>query len=559
MKNLSLFLVLVLFLANSSRGQVVYEHLSRSTVYDFLDELASEQIIEINAAVKPYSRTFIAEKLAGAMQKTELLSKRQRLELHFYLNDYNLELKHDTRYTPYGNIFPEKDHISTSLNPVSLNYNDSLFSFSVRPLWGIDYYNNVNGGEYHSWGGLEAFATVSDVLGVYTSLRDNHESVRMTAPEYFVREPGAPVKGSSSGGYDYSEARGGIMFSWKWGAAGVIKDHLSWGNSYNQYGSNIFSGRTPSFAHIKLVLKPVRWFEFNYIHGWLVSEVVDSSRSYWDGDTYREVFHDKYIAANMFTFIPVKHLNLSFGNSIVYSDIGVQAAYLVPFLFYKSVDHTLNSTANNTGQNSQMFLDISSRNLKHLHLFLTLFVDEFSIKRISEKEEHNFISYKGGFRLSNWPVKDLMFAAEYTYTLPATYQHYISTTTFESNNFNLGHYMRDNSDDLYLSLRYKPLRGLSIDLHYNLARHGNDYRYGTTPDIDRVPVMEEITWQKKEYGMSGRYEIVNNAYVLFAITHSDIEGFDVDGKNAKYYLDRFTPSFFHGKNTTFRAGFNIGF
>ncbi|MFO7613084.1 MAG: hypothetical protein R6W71_00420, partial [Bacteroidales bacterium] len=336
-------------------------------------------------------------------------------------------------------------------------------------------------------------------------------------------------------------------------------DHAEWGNNYN--GANILSGRTPSIAQIKLQLTPIWWFEFNYFHGWLVSEVIDSVRSYWDGDVYRGVFYPKYIAANMYTFRPVRNLTVSVGNSIVYSDMNVHMAYLVPFLFYKSVDHTLNATnsAGQTGQNAQMFFDISSRNIKNLHLFLTLFVDEFSIKRVTDSERHNFLSWKGGFRLSNWPVQNLALTGEFTYTLPLTYQHNISTTTFESNRYQMGHYLRDNSNDLFLSLRYKPIRGLTIDLSYTLARHYNDYVYNYDPGLDALPVMQDITWRNQVIALQGRYEFLNNAYVFTGISFGNNEGFDVDGQTAAYYLNRYSPAFFRGNTTTFRAGFNIGF
>jgi len=552
--------ILFIISALAAGGQTAYEHISRTAVYDLLDELAAEKVIQVNSVVKPYSRTFIAEKLTEALEQKEALTRRQVNDIEFYLKDYRLELEYNTSGMKPGNIFPKKDHIATSLDPIGVHYRDSVFALSVRPVWGITYFTNRNGTATHRWGGLEGFGYITKNIGLYTSLRDNRESQWLSAPEYFVQRQGVPVKGVPDGGVDFSEARGGLMASWKWGSVGVIKDHFTWGNSY--YGSNIFSGRTPSFAHIKLHLKPVKWFEFNYIHGWLVSEVIDSTRSYWDGDTYREVFHSKYIAANMFTFTPVKHLNISFGNSIIYSDIGVQAAYLVPFLFYKSVDHTLNSTANNTGQNSQMFFDISSRNLKHLHLFVSVFIDEFSISRVSEKEAHNFISYKGGFRLSNWPVRNLSLITEYTFTLPMTYQHYISTTTFESNSYNLGHYMRDNSQDLYIALKYKPIRGLTIDAFYNFAQHGNDEKYGEFVPGDEVPVMEIITWQKSVLGLKARYEVVNNAYVYLGVVYSDVRGLkELEGNRAVVpnYLNKFTPPLFRGINTTLEAGFNIGF
>ena len=553
------FFIFIILLPLISSSQIVYEHISRKSIYDFLDELANAQIIEINSAIKPYSRIFIAEKLQEAAAKPGELSKRQQDELDFFMKDYRLEIQAGTKGMKPLNLFPKRDHVATALNPPGFHYKDSIFTLSVRPIWGIDYYANSNGNAYHRWGGLEAFAYITEHIGGYTSLRDSYESDKLTDPGYFNQYPGVPQKNSPEGGMDYSEARGGIIASWKWGAIGIVKDHAEWGNNYN--GSNILSGRTPSFAQIKLQLTPVRWFEFNYIHGWLVSEVIDSSRSYWDGDVYRGVFYNKYIAANMFTFRPVRNLAVSIGNSIVYSDMDVHLAYLVPFLFYKSVDHTLNATnsAGQTGQNSQLFFDISSRNIKNLHLFLTLFVDEFSMTRLSEPAEYNFLSWKGGFRLSNWPVKNVILTGEYTYTLPMTYQHNISTTTFESNRYTMGHYLRDNSQDIFVSATCKPVRGLAVEIAYNLGLHYNDYIYDYSPDVTTKPVMQDLTWRNNRIGLQANYEFLNNANVFAGVIFGNNEGFDVDDQSAQYYLDKYSPALIQGNATTFRAGFNIGF
>jgi hypothetical protein len=558
-KNIILAIILVTGML-ASQSQVVYEHISNTAIYDFLDELANAKLIEINSAIKPYSRIFIAEKLKEVSSKKDQLNKRQQKELEFYMKDYRLELQAATKGMKPLNIFPKNDHLATALNPLGLHYRDSIFALSVRPIWGIDYYNNSNGSAYHRWGGLDAFAYITKNLGGYTNLRDNYESAILTNPDYFNQWQSAPLKLRTDGGADYSEARGGLMASWKWGAVGIVKDHNEWGNNY--HGSNILSGRTPSFAQIKLQLTPVRWFEFNYFHGWLISEVVDSTHSYWDGDKYRAVFYPKYIAANMFTFRPAHYLEVSIGNSVVYSDMNVHPAYLIPFLFYKSVDHTLNATdkAGYSGQNSQLFLDISSRNIKNLHLFLTLFVDEFSMERVTDPHKYNFLSWKGGFRLSNWPLRNLILTGEYTYTFPMVYQHNIATTTFESNQYNLGHYLRDNSQDIYLALKFKPVRGLNIDLSYNLELHYNNYNYADSQlDADSKPVMQDLTWRNNEIALLCRYEFLNNAYVFAGVTLGNTEGFNVDNQPAQYYLDRYSPALFQGETTTLRVGFNIGF
>ena len=139
------------------------------------------------------------------------------------------------------------------------------------------------------------------------------------------------------------------------------------------------------------------------------------------------------------------------------------------------------------------------------------------------------------------------------------YQHNISTTTFASNHYNLGHYMRENSNDIYVSLRYKPIRGLMVDLSYSLARHYNDYVYTSDPDLDMLPVMQDLTWKRERIALYTRYEFLNNAYVFAGLAFNNEEGYDVDGQDAQYYLDRYSAEFFQGNMVTGRFGFNIGF
>ena len=341
--------------------------------------------------------------------------------------------------------------------------------------------------------------------------------------------------------------QGGITWSWKWGNAGFVKDRQQWGNNYN--GANIFGGNNPTFFQFRLNLKPVRWFEFNYFHGWLNSMVVDSSRSYWVtnsyGTDYREVYHKKYIAANMFTFTPIRNLNISAGNSIVYTDKHFNPVYMFPLFFYKSVDHSYTSGIDN--MNSQTFIDISSRNIKNLHLYVTLFIDELSVARFTKDDEWNFFSWKTGFRLSNLPVQNLSFTTEFTYTYPLTFQHYVPTTTFETQNYNLGHYLRDNSREWYVALDYKPVRTLNIGMYFTDAIRGPDY---TELGTDRLgnPPLASVEWQSTVYGLKASYQVINDLYVWMHLTNSNITG-----------DNRWTPDYFYGKKSTLNLGVTFGF
>ena len=235
-------------------------------------------------------------------------------------------------------------------------------------------------------------------------------------PVIFNKEPVGIYKGSNTGAADFSEMRGGIMLSWDFLEVGFVKDHITWGNNYN--GAIIQSGLTPSIPMLKLHIRPTKWFDFNYYHAWLTSDVVDSSLTYLlPNGTHRDTYKNKFLAANMFTITPVRGLNVSFGNSIIYSDQNVNLAYLIPIFFYKSVDHTLTSykIAN---QNSQMFFDVSSRLIKHTHLYFSMFVDEFSTTRISDPDIHNLYSYKIGGKISNWPMRNFSITGEYYKSVP---------------------------------------------------------------------------------------------------------------------------------------------
>lgn len=533
-------------------AQTAYQHISDENIYSFIGDMASLQLIEANTAIKPYSREQIAKWLAQVDTQKDQLSKPQQARLQIFMQEYALEaggLK-----TGKVTLIEKDSTVSLHLLPPEVTYRDSKFRALIRPVYGIRYFRSTNKTFYQSYGGLEGIAYVGSKWCGYASLRDNHNSFEPLArPTYFTQEPGGHIKN----GADYSEMRGGLTYTWKWGNFGFIKDHLQWGDSYN--GSNILSGHQPSFAMIKLHLNPVKWFEFEYFHGWLVSQVIDSANSYTTSNGYRAVFRQKYIAANMFTFKPFKRLNVSIGNSIIYSDVPVQPAYLIPFLFYKSVDHTLNSGIENS--NSQMFFNISSRQITHLHLYMSIYVDEFAKYRVTDPKSTNFVSYKGGLAITGWPIKDLSFATEFTRTTPLTYKHRIPATTFESNLFNLGHYMRDNSQDFYAVVRYSPWRTLQLKASYLLAMHGNEYEYDVNifKPGNEPPVLKDKTWTNNTMSFRAEMLPVSNIRVFTEYSYSKIIGYDVDGKTAQYYLDRFSPAYLHGKTQTFVLGFNIGF
>ncbi len=550
------FFVITLGIVVPTQAQVVYQDVSKTSIYTFLDELANDKVIEINSVVKPYSRKFIYEKLILAKEKKEFLSKRQLDEVEFFLLDYAIDFG-ESLPTPKPNIdFLKRKEVLAAINPVGIHYKDKNFSFSIRPIWGINYFIKEDKSIFHRWGGLEGYATIGEHWGIYSSLRDNNQTQMIALPDYFNQYNGGVYKasrnedGSLNG--DYSEARGGITYSNSWGSIGLVKDYLIWGNNY--HGSNILTDKAPSFPQIKIHLQPVSWFEFNYFHAFLVSQVADSSRGYYyahdNGLRYRTVYRQKYMAANFFTIKPFKGLSFSFGNSIIYSDKNFQLAYLIPVMFFKSIDHTINANIDN--ENSQIFFDLSSRQIKHLHLYASFYIDEFKISRISTPDEHNFWSEKIGAKVSNLFVNNYSLTFEYTKTMPIVYNHRVPSLTFASNKFSLGHYLKDNSREFYFEGTMKPIRGLYLKAYYVFAQHGEDYDYVLDGNVTKHAFLEKVMWQEETMGLSVQYEVLNNLFVFADVRKSNVSGDSTS-------IERHTPAFFRGDNLIINTGFNMGF
>jgi hypothetical protein len=504
-------------LSENAQGQSVPYHHENEEVYEYLEELASIKVIQLNTAVLPLSRKSIYQLLTEAGQDTLKLNRRQREELRFYMQEF-VKDGPDYRGLDYIGKGLQKKKVFPLRNRIKrhdlFHYKDSLFNITVNSTFGGEGW--WTGGElyYERVVGAKLYGNISEYFTFYADIRDYHASTILSDETFLNQRLGANYKSN----LDFSEMRGGIAVSTKWGYLGIVKDHLKWGSSYN--GSNIFSGRTPSFPMIKLHLEPVKWFSFDYIHGWLVSDVLDSAASYQSGTISRDIMRPKFVAANMFTVRPIKGLHFSFGNSVVYSD-KFNAVYLIPFLFYKSVDHTLNSTGpgnNARGQNSQMFINLVSRQIKYLHLYTSVFVDEIRLSTMfSPSRARNHISWKAGLRFTSPGNINASLIFEYTRNQPFSYRHFITTTTFESNSYSMGHYLRDNAEEFHVAVVYKPISRLLVNLSYDLIRKGETYPYTNGSDGSGISLIDKETLRRHQIQVKLGYQIGHD--VKFGITY----------------------------------------
>lgn len=555
--------------------------MSYTRVYDFIDELATDGIIECTEAVRPFTERQIAILMDSAMVHADRLSKRQLRDVAFYRNMYAL-----ARDTMYEGMVAYTDHSTFNLSLCDPQFAyrsaNNMFKMQFRPILGMDIIASKKGAIFKRWYGAELKMDIARHVSLWGSLRDISwngawalnpdyfpagvmDGARLSKGQYLNNLPGVQYKEATYGG-DFSDSKGGLsVYSW-WGSASVSRENIRWGDAY--HSSNIFSGRAPAVPQVSIQLTPCKWFQFDYFHAWLVSNVQDSTYYYTEHSTvgtereYRA--QPKYMAANMFTFKPIKYIHFSFGNSIIYAERSPQAAFFIPIAFYKSLDHLMTKGLGSENQNSQVFATLTVRPVDHLKLYGSFFLDEFQFARLKPSNPaHNPVSYLVGFDWTGWPVKGLSLKGEFMRAYIACYTHSIDVLEYTSNNYLLGHYMGDNAQNIFVELSYCPIRGMFIGLSYSRDTKYDAYPYlregyangkrireGGIGEVLAKKPFDNVIFNNDQVALDFAYEVHPCMYLRANVTYNKAEGES---------LSRYCPVFYQGTNISGMVGFSFGF
>lgn len=585
------FLSLLLLHCFPSSAQNIPVPLTETYLYALIDELATDGVIRINPAVRPYSRQQVAQMMVEAQGKDSLLNKRQKKDVAFFLNEFALELD-----TIQNNFVQYTDHETFNLSLCDPQFSYSTrkkdgkrpaFKMQLRPILGMDLIGSKKGLILKRWWGAELRMDIVNHVSIWGSLRDiswngeiglrnayypdgyaKIDGAKLTKGQYLNNLPGVQYKEANYGG-DFSDSKGGIsVYAW-WGSVSMSRESIKWGDAV--HASNILSGHNPAVPQLSIQLTPVWWFQFDYFHAWLVSNVVDSTDYYIENGKEREYrARPKYMAANMFSFMPCKYISFAFGNSIVYAERNPQAAYFIPIAFYKSLDHLLTKGLGQENQNSQAFFTITLRPVDHLKLYGSFYIDEIKWDRFKKSNpQNNPVSYLVGFDWSGWPLKGLSLKGEFMRSYIACYTHSIPALAYTSNSYLMGHYMGDNAQNIYAELSYKPIRGMQLRLSYNNDTKYNSYDYvrGNIKQIISQKPFNEVIYRNEEFAFDLFYEVHPNMYLRANLTYNNARAYDhptaaTEGEltgTAQEILNRYQPIYYQGKNLIGTIGFSFGF
>jgi hypothetical protein len=143
--------------------------------------------------------------------------------------------------------------------------------------------------------------------------------------------------------------------------------------------------------------------------------------------------------------------------------------------------------------------------------------------------------------------------------------------------------MGDNAQSIYGELAYRPIRGMLLKLSYRNDMKYNSYAYlrvhrnennqkvnesaGISNTLAQKP-FDKCIYRNDELRLDGFYEVHPNMFLTLSLAYNNARGYDNLNENAigsedtgteQYYLDKFSPLFYQGKNFTASLGFSFGF
>lgn len=442
----------IIIFSSLLNAQSVFEPVN-SDIYNFLETLSIKGIIHFDYEVKPITRIEIAKILLEAESKTSEMTIIENELLEFYKQDFAHEivLNHKTFNTE---VKPEFLVLDDKKRLRFFEYAGKDFSFFADPMLSLSVQSIAKENLTIRRNGFSFHGYALDNWAYSLNFYDNQESgSNLDMTKKLTPDKDVSITAVKKKSFEYDFVNASVGYYWNNGAITLGKDYLKFGSGIN--GSIILNDKAPSFPFIRIDYKPLDWLRFFYFHGFLISDVPDSSTFRYNMVPGRISISDvpKFIAFHSLSFYPSNNISFTLGESIVYSD-RIQPVYLIPVMFFRVADHYLGTGKSSATGNAQLFADASYTN-PHLRskFYGSLFIDELSLNSIFSGGNLSAIGYTLGAEIVDPIFDNSSLSIEYTRINPFVYMNSEEAQTFANDNYVLGHWIGSNGD--LISINYK--------------------------------------------------------------------------------------------------------
>lgn len=442
-------------------------------VYTFLKEMKVKGIISFIREDDPVlSRFEVKDLLVQISNKKNELSSTEKKILEKYLVEFSDSINLDTA----SQLFNTENGFFSDL--------DQMLTDKVKYLYAYqEPENNIYfewlGHFYHGQDFSKQSAINSNLYDIGFRIRGtvfNHLGYNLTV-----------IKGGVSGSRNFAEViEPRLLYNFKW-----IENIENIGNydftyGYLKYNTkpikdmnlSIQLGReniTLGYGYgSKLLLSgdnpAMDFLKFNFDYGIISFQSLHASTTgYFSFD--REERYTKYYAQNHLKLKFNNLFDIGIGETVVYSNRGIEFGYLTPVTFYKFIE-----MATQDRDNGNIYFDLQTKFIKNLELQATFLLDENILSNLGDLDKFtNKTAYQlGAFWYQPFSVNDLSLIIEYTKIRPYVYTHFDIKNNYTAFGANLGHRIGPNADEIMFRSNYNLNEWMRLNFEYRFQREGNN-------------------------------------------------------------------------------------
>lgn len=473
-------------------------------VYDFLKRLEARGILhEYRDAFKPLSRMAIARQLATVQSQLDLLTTYERDTYEYLKSEFSYEL---------GSLAGDPDPTDLRWRLLSAKLTDGFMNVDLNAR--LQWFKSGSESVRLRGQGARLYGYVFRDVGFSFNFVDTREAGNaIDFHKFNSPDPGVVHTRRSAEVMEYNTTE--AQLSWQIGEFSFSLEKMQnvWG--YGTRGQVILSRKSPSAPQFKMRVPIAEWMDFVYVLADLHSQVIDSARSYRPYSStitnfYRPVYRSKYMAGHGVEITITDGLDLSIGETVIYSDKGIQLMYLLPVMFFKSGEHYNRDT-----DNIQWYGSLDVNLIRNTNLYLSVLIDELSTDDLlNPLRARNQLGYTIGAQVYDVPLTNVSLALEYTRLNPWVYTHKYTAATFTNNGYDMGHWIGQNADLLYAGIVFTPIRPLRLEASLERYRKGGLKDVALQYQTPSQPFLYGPVHRETAFGFSGRYQIARDAFIF---------------------------------------------
>lgn len=316
--------------------------------------------------------------------------------------------------------------------------------------------------------------------------------------EHFDPGYGTPVTISGTNVYR-DDAAASLVWSLPWLRLAFGRDQAAWGPGYR--GSLMLSRHARYFDMLQMNVT-FRRFRFLSIHGKLSSGVGQ-----------------KYLAGHRLEVQILRWLQMSWSETVIYGNRGIEPMYINPLMPYHVAEHHLGDRDNNC-----MGFDCVAYPARNLKMVMEFFLDDFTMAKNPFTYFGNKWAILAGLRwTAPFRLRNVDVVMEYARIEPFVYTHRDSINTYTNYDRSIGHWLGPNSDDLFIRTNMILHRDLHMAFTLERIRRGEGglLEPHDRSEGDRKAFLAGTVEKIWNVGFSFRWQVFRDAFLSLDYRYAD--------------------------------------